>query len=324
MGAKSDQWMPLYLAKYEAATNRLSLAEDGAYMRLIRDYWVNGAPPDDDSVIARILRVDRREWLKIRPALERYFEIRDGHWFHDTVERELRKAQELIEKRRAAGAQGGRPRKQIESEPKANGFAERSQTETPARIASPLPSPDGEIEDADASSVGSAEPIATAKAPWAKDADFLAAWEACTEEGRARSSRKLAWARWKASPVLPARKLAALRAYLARDPDVKRTGGPGFHLWLRDKLDEWLEAPEPIQPQAPAPWRGPEKVARIMARAFGPDKGADYLAAYCAWQDLPYEAVIVATEAIARLIKSKAGPALEAESVAILVKGKAA
>jgi uncharacterized protein YdaU (DUF1376 family) len=110
MGASSDRWMPLFIEKYETATKRLSLAEDGAYMRLIRDYWVNGPPPDDDADLARILRVDRREWLKIRPRIAHFFEIRDGQWFHDTVERELSRAREIIEKRKGAGAAGAEGR----------------------------------------------------------------------------------------------------------------------------------------------------------------------------------------------------------------------
>jgi hypothetical protein len=118
------------------------------------------------------------------------------------------------------------------------------------------------IEDATASFVGSASID-----PWAKDGDFLAAWISCTERGRTRSSRKQAWAVWKAHPAEPSTKLAALKAYLAKDPDVKRTGGPGFHLWLRDKLDEWLRTPiaDEATPAGPV-WPGP---AEIRAAVVG-------------------------------------------------------
>jgi uncharacterized protein YdaU (DUF1376 family) len=114
-------------------------------MRLIRDYWVNGPPPDDDSTLARILRIERREWSKIRPVIAQFFEIRDGHWYHDKVEKERAKADEIAAKRREAGGRGGRPKKQTESKPKANGFSDEkqkgSQNETHARVASPLPPP---------------------------------------------------------------------------------------------------------------------------------------------------------------------------------------
>jgi uncharacterized protein YdaU (DUF1376 family) len=62
---KPDVWMPLYIEDYERATNRLSLQEDAAYMRLIRDYWMNGAPPNDDVTLARIIRIEKRHWLKL-------------------------------------------------------------------------------------------------------------------------------------------------------------------------------------------------------------------------------------------------------------------
>lgn len=315
------KWMPLHIGPYDRATNRLSLAEDGAYMRLLRDYWVNGAPPDDDAQIARILRVERREWAKIRPAIVRFFDVRDGHWYQERMEAELDKARAITEARRLAGQKGGKSK----SKPQAIASDELEQNPTHARVASPSPSPTEE-EDADASSVGSAEPMPTAKGrgePWLKDADFVAAWAACTEEGRARSSRRKAWEEWRKHAASGVEKLAALKAYLARDPDVKRTGGPGFHLWLRDKLDEWLDRPTP-EAATPATWHGPEAIVRLMTPAFGRDKAEEYLAAYGSWQEVPYPAVIISHEPMAKLILSKCGAAFQAESIAILVKGRAA
>lgn len=138
-----------------------------------------------------------------------------------------------------------------------------------------------ERKDANASSAASAAPK-TAKAkpkgdPWSKDAHFAVAWLACTDQMRRRSSRPKAWAKWRANPADGADKLAALRAYLKIDPDVQRTGGPGLHLWLADKLDEWLA--EPTQTAAvTAHWAGPADVRQAVERGFNdPAKAASYL-----------------------------------------------
>lgn len=67
---------------------------------------------------------------------------------------------------------------------------------------------------------------------------FEVAWEACTKQMRTRSkARSLTlpfWHEASRQAGSPERLLGALYAYLKTDPDVGRTGGPGFHLWLRD------------------------------------------------------------------------------------------
>lgn len=79
---------------------------------------------------------------------------------------------------------------------------------------------------------------------------FEEAWSACTPTMRKRSwSKEKTQGLWRSS----ARKalgepqlLGALKRYLRDDPDVGRTGGPGFHLWLRDgKWEQHIPRPEP-------------------------------------------------------------------------------
>lgn len=331
MGAKSDQWMPLYIAKYEAATNRLSLAEDGAYMRLIRDYWINGAPPNDDAVIARILRVERREWLKIRPALERFFEIRDGHWFHDTVERELQKARELIEKRRAAGAQGGRPSKQKESEQKPNGFGELKQNETPARVALPLPSPNGEMEDADASSVAGAATKGDARRAFE-------AWNDLAKRLGLPVAKTLDDGRRKA--IAKRLEDGGLTAWLEALAAVERSAhcrGENDRGWKADldfvcQLKSWRRLREgfygataaPETHQAPqTAWPGPADVREAVERGFGdPARAAAFLRA-CRWRDVPDRALVSDNSFTLDMIWREAGAELSRIDVrVILEKGR--
>lgn len=110
---KTDTWMPLFIADYQAATSRLTLAEHGAYLLLIMDYWRNGPPPSDDAVLARILAIDRREWMKLKPAVLRFFQTIDGQLRHGRIDRELADASERRSKaqqraKAGAGARWGR------------------------------------------------------------------------------------------------------------------------------------------------------------------------------------------------------------------------
>lgn len=177
---KSDVWMPLYVGDWDSDTAHLDCEQDGAYGRLVRHYWKNGALQDDDAMLARIVRMERTRWKRVRPALAPFFDIKAGRWIHKRVEAELLKAASIIEKRRQAGLQGGRPRKQTvsgsESKPEANGSANAKQmgkqTETPAGVtvdvstsevppASQLPSQEVDSEYQDHSSEGRVVPLAS-------------------------------------------------------------------------------------------------------------------------------------------------------------------
>lgn len=99
MSAKADIWMPLYIGDYLRDTTRLTTAQHGAYMLLIMDYWTNGAPPDDDAVLASITKSTIDDWAKIRTAIVSKFQIEDGFWRHSRIDRELAEAQENKQKR---------------------------------------------------------------------------------------------------------------------------------------------------------------------------------------------------------------------------------
>jgi hypothetical protein len=115
----------------------------------------------------------------------------------------------------------------------------------PASLAPPEP-PLEPIELGTIVPVASAAPTATEIAPrkadpWTRDEEFAALWEASTPEMRRRSKSKAkVWPEWAKArrSAEPAVILLGLLAYLARDPDVGRTGGPGLHLWLKDRT--WL------------------------------------------------------------------------------------
>jgi len=92
-------WMPLHLDDYLADTGHLSTIEHGAYFLLIMHYWRNGGLPSDERMISRIARLTADQWAESRDMLAALF--RDG-WRHKRIDEELAKADEIIEKRRAA------------------------------------------------------------------------------------------------------------------------------------------------------------------------------------------------------------------------------
>lgn len=103
-GAHDNNWMPLYVGDYLRDTSRLTVAEHGAYLLLIMDYWVNGPPLDDDRELARITRTPLSTWRRYRRGtLIKLFDAKGGRWFHKRIEAELTHSRELNEKKRRGG-----------------------------------------------------------------------------------------------------------------------------------------------------------------------------------------------------------------------------
>jgi uncharacterized protein YdaU (DUF1376 family) len=109
--SRADRWFPLYVADYRRDTARLSTLQHGCYLLLIMDYWAAGPPPDDDVILARIVGLDLASWQAERPAIVRFFKIRNGEWRHKRVDAERTRAARLVGVSQANGKLGGRPRK---------------------------------------------------------------------------------------------------------------------------------------------------------------------------------------------------------------------
>lgn len=92
-------WMPLHIDDYLADTGHLTGAEHGAYMLMIMHYWQNGSLPENERLIARIARMDAAQWEDSRDVLAMLF---GPNWSHKRIDAELAKADDIIEKRRAA------------------------------------------------------------------------------------------------------------------------------------------------------------------------------------------------------------------------------
>lgn len=93
-------WMPLHIDAYITDTDHLTATEHGAYLLLIMKYWRDGGLPADEGMIRRYAKLTPDQWAESRDVIAAFF---DDSWKHSRIEAELAKADEIIEKRRAAG-----------------------------------------------------------------------------------------------------------------------------------------------------------------------------------------------------------------------------
>lgn len=125
--ADANTWMPLYVGDYLADTQRLTCEQHGAYLLLIMDYWRNGPPPDDDEILAQIVKLDKAKWRKSRGVLSRMFNVENGIWKHKRIDAEIIRATDISDKRKAAGKAGAA--KRWDGKGMANAMANASQTD---------------------------------------------------------------------------------------------------------------------------------------------------------------------------------------------------
>lgn len=86
----SLDWYPFYTADFRRDTLHLTLAEEGAYRRLIDEYMVSKGPlPDDDRVLARIIGVSFEEWTAVAKSVRTFFHTTNGKLQHKRCEKEL-------------------------------------------------------------------------------------------------------------------------------------------------------------------------------------------------------------------------------------------
>jgi uncharacterized protein YdaU (DUF1376 family) len=125
-----------YVGDYLKKTLDLSLAEDGAYGRLLDHYYAVGAPlPSDFSKLFDIARVRRTaERDAVRRVIEKHFYLaEDGLYHNHRSDQELAQALPKIEKMREVarenGKKGGRPKKPKQvSSANQNGFKHETES----------------------------------------------------------------------------------------------------------------------------------------------------------------------------------------------------
>ena len=97
-------YMPLFVADYLADTAHLTTREHGAYLLLIMTYWQRGKSlPADPVKLARITRLNKREFDQVWQSLQAFFLIDGAELIHGRVEHELQRVRDKSLKSQEAG-----------------------------------------------------------------------------------------------------------------------------------------------------------------------------------------------------------------------------
>lgn len=85
----------------------LTLEEDGALMRLLDWYWMNGPIPADAGRVAKLIRAPRETADMVADLLDRFFQLEAEGYVSIELDAERGHAEHIVEQRRSAGRSGG-------------------------------------------------------------------------------------------------------------------------------------------------------------------------------------------------------------------------
>lgn len=104
-------YFPMFPSDFEAKTSHLTLAEDGAYNRLLRICWMTPGctiPADESWIMRRVRAHSDEEKAAVRAILSEFFTEANGRFSNARLLRVWTEANEAHEKRKNAGAKGGK------------------------------------------------------------------------------------------------------------------------------------------------------------------------------------------------------------------------
>lgn len=100
-----------HLGDHTKATAHISMAEEGAYRRLLDFYYAEGEPIAAEKAHKVARARTRSEHDAVDAVLNEYFSLRNGCWQHKRVTIEIKKAKKKIRASKTNGKLGGRPKK---------------------------------------------------------------------------------------------------------------------------------------------------------------------------------------------------------------------
>lgn len=139
-------YFPMFPADFEAKTSHLTLAEDGAYNRLLRICWMTpgcSIPADEAWIMRRVRAHSEDDREAVRSILAEFFTVKNGRYSNARLTKEWLAANEAHERRKNAGAKGGAAKAR-----KTNNNASSNAVAKPKQ---PEPEPDIEKREAKAS-----------------------------------------------------------------------------------------------------------------------------------------------------------------------------
>jgi uncharacterized protein YdaU (DUF1376 family) len=104
-------YFPLFPDDYEADTAHLSMAEDGAYNRLLRLCWRTAGcsvPADLTWIYRRMRAVSEADRDVVQTVLAEFFKLENGRYSNARLTKEWLAANAAHERRKNAGAKGGK------------------------------------------------------------------------------------------------------------------------------------------------------------------------------------------------------------------------
>lgn len=174
---KRSAWFAFYADDYVGGTRRMTLSERGAFTDLLSHQWLEGAIPDDDDEICRLIGAFPEEWQKVKSKVLRKFVLTDAGYVNERLEKE-RDEREGIRKKRVDAAtkrweeQKAREAAQADANAQAKADSNgavllHASTATATASTTSLSSSNSKIEDASAAAAleRTIEPAAAAATP---------------------------------------------------------------------------------------------------------------------------------------------------------------
>lgn len=229
--------MPVGVDRYLADTAHMTLEEQAVHFRLQIYAWRSPGCclPDDDSRLARMLGITPKRWASLKPAVMALWTLNDGDWTNDQVAREHEFVTSKIEKKRAAGKLGGRPKSLPDNDPgKASGSENGKQNESEPKAAT-------------ATATKKESPVV----PKGTDRDgfdeFRTAYPRRSTAFPATDARKR-WLQARRGGADPAEIVAGARAYAAEQAGLGKVGTEYIKtadVWLRQqRWKDFTERPD--------------------------------------------------------------------------------
>ena len=100
-------YMQFFVSDYLADTGHLTGIEHGAYLLLLMNYWQTGKPlPLNNERLAKLSRVTRKQFEKIKPVIAEFFIEKNNQWYHKRIEADLSLVEQKSNKARASAMKG--------------------------------------------------------------------------------------------------------------------------------------------------------------------------------------------------------------------------
>lgn len=219
-------YFPMFPSDFEAKTSHLTMAEDGAYNRLLRICWMTPgcSMPDDEAWIMRRARAfTEADKEAVRSVLAEFFKAENGRLSNARLTKEWLAANEAHDKRKTAGAKGGKA--------KALKSNENTLSNAKAMLKQPEPEPEVKRE------TGKPVSCATADHDIPEPDQFIAFWDQYPHRNGARKGKEAArkaWAKAIKARASPAEIIAGAMRY-AGDRQVQQGFAKDPSTWLNQK-----------------------------------------------------------------------------------------